>query len=226
MDIPLDPTTTPHYLIQFDNSTTSSIAASQMQSLIPKPNIDMLDSSHLLPPFLHLNSKITFEHEGQYHKGFLTQSSNGVYCFSYKSYINKRHPDWSIPPPNLMSNWHKLCLEGVLVPGHTTHSFVCKSMANFVSAANLIWERPHSLFTALADKHPDRDIWMCRFWEEKNSIISMDTYDTITLVQCHALREKGAPQAIQTGQDDEPTSRQILHRHTWKSRRKNLVKVR
>ncbi len=193
MDIPINPTTTPHYLIQFDNGTTSSIPASKMQSLMPKPDVDMLDSSHLLPPFLCLNLKITFEHEEQYHKGFPTQLSNGVYCFSYKSYINKKHQDWSILLPNLTSNWHELCLEGVLVPGHTTHSFVCESTANFVSAANLIWEYPRSLLTALADKHPDRDIWMRSFWEEKDSIISMDTYNTITLVQYRALRENGTP---------------------------------
>ncbi len=192
MDIPLGPTTTPHYLIQFDNGTTSSIPATKMQSLMPKPDIDILDSSHLLPPFLHLNSKITFKHEGQYHKGFLTQSSNWVYCFSYKSHINKKHPDWSVPLPNLTSNWQELCLEGVLIPSHTTYSFVRKSMANFVSAANLIWEYPRSLLTALADKHHDRDIWMRSFWEEKDSIISIDTYDTITLAQYCALREKGA----------------------------------
>jgi hypothetical protein len=97
-----------------------------------------------------------------------------------------------------MSNWHKLCLEGVLVPGHNTHSFVCKLTANFVSAAYLIWECCRFLFTALVDKHPDRDIWMHSFWEEKDSIISMDTYDTITLAQYCALHEKGAPQAIST----------------------------
>jgi hypothetical protein len=97
-----------------------------------------------------------------------------------------------------MSNWHKLRLEGVLIPGHTTHSFVRKSMANFVSAANLIWECPHSLLTALADKHPDRDIWMRSFQEEKDSIISMDTYDIITLAQYCALCEKGALRAIPT----------------------------
>jgi hypothetical protein len=142
--------------------------------------------------------KITFEHEGQYHKGVLAQSSNGVYCLSYKSYINKKHPDWSVPLLNLTSNWHKLCLEGALIPGHTTHSFVCESMANFVSAANLIWECPHSLLTALVDNHPDCDIWMRSFWEEKDSIISMDTYNTITLAQYRALHEKGILQAILT----------------------------
>jgi hypothetical protein len=71
-------------------------------------------------------------------------------------------------------------------------------MANFVSAASFIWECPCSLLTALADKHPDYDIWMHRFWEEKDSIISMDTYNTITLMQYRALREKGTPRAIPT----------------------------
>ncbi len=68
MDIPIDPATSPQYLILFDNGTTSSIPASKMDSLIPKPNVDMSERSHLLPPFFRLNSKIKFEHEGQYHK--------------------------------------------------------------------------------------------------------------------------------------------------------------
>ena len=134
-----------------------------MDSLIPKPNVDMSERSHLLPPFLCLNLKITFEHEGQYCKGFLTQASNGDYCFSYKSHINKKHPDWSISLPNLTSNWHDLCLQGILVPGHNTTSFVRETTANFVSAANLIWECPCSLLYALDNKHPNRNVWLQSF---------------------------------------------------------------
>jgi hypothetical protein len=44
-----------------------------MASIIPKPPVD-IDSSYsqdsLLPLFLWLNSKITYEHYGQYHKDF------------------------------------------------------------------------------------------------------------------------------------------------------------
>ncbi len=58
MDIPLDPTSFPHYLIQLDIGTTSSIPALRIQSHISKPDVDMLDSSHLLPPILLPNSKI------------------------------------------------------------------------------------------------------------------------------------------------------------------------
>ena len=183
IDIPLNPAVSPQYLIQFDDGSTLSVPASQMESLIPKPAVDMTDSSHLLPPFLRINSKITFEHEGQYHKGFLTQDLNGIYSFCYKSHINKKHPDWSVPLPNLTSTWHKLCLEGVLIPGHNTTSFICKTTAIFVSAANLIWECPRSLLYALANNHPDREVWLQSFWEEKDGIISMDTYETIKLAQ-------------------------------------------
>jgi hypothetical protein len=64
MDIPMDPTSSPHYLILFDDGTTKSIPAADMLFLIPKPPVNTSDSTHRLPPFLQLNSKITFEHDG------------------------------------------------------------------------------------------------------------------------------------------------------------------
>ncbi len=80
------------YTIFFDDGTTVSIPLSQMASLIPPPPITPTTTdgaNSLLPPFLHLNSWITLEHEGQYHKGYLVQL-NGIYWFSYKSHVNKR----------------------------------------------------------------------------------------------------------------------------------------
>ena len=55
MDTPLNPAASPQYLIQFDDGSTLSVPASQMESLIPKQAVDMTDSSHLLPPFLRIN---------------------------------------------------------------------------------------------------------------------------------------------------------------------------
>jgi hypothetical protein len=69
MDTPMDSNQSPHYLVQFDNGTSRSIRFADMPSLIPKPLVNVLDSAHLLPSFLKLNSKITFEHDGHYHKG-------------------------------------------------------------------------------------------------------------------------------------------------------------
>ena len=68
MDIPLDPTISPHYIIKIDDGTTKSVPVSKMSSLILKPSTDPSDSSHLLPPFLHLNFKITYEHHRQYQR--------------------------------------------------------------------------------------------------------------------------------------------------------------
>ena len=62
MDIPLDPNSSPQYLIIFDDGTTQSVPATDMPCLIPKPTTVSPDSTHLLPPFLQPGSKITYEH--------------------------------------------------------------------------------------------------------------------------------------------------------------------
>jgi hypothetical protein len=111
MDIPMDATLSQHYLIQFDDATTKSVPVADMSSLIPKPLADVSDSTHLLLPFLRLNSKITFEHDGQYHKGYITQSPDGVYCFSYKLHMNTKQEDWGVPLPHLPTTWHDLCTD-------------------------------------------------------------------------------------------------------------------
>jgi len=158
MDIPFplevssnssDAVTNLPYTISFDNGTTDSIPLSKMAGLIPPPPIvpstpDGADP--LLPPFLHLNSQITYEHEGQYHKGYLG-IQDGVYRFSFKSHVNKRKEDWGEPLPHLPSTWVDLCVEGILVPGHISHMFLCSPsspsrttfdpVASFISAGDL-----------------------------------------------------------------------------------------
>ncbi len=103
MDIPLDPNSSPQYLIIFDDSLTRAVPATDMPSLIPKPTTVSPDSTHLLPPFLEPGSKVTYEHKGQYHKGFLSQSQDGIFRFSFKSHINKKSKEWGVPLPNLTS---------------------------------------------------------------------------------------------------------------------------
>jgi hypothetical protein len=79
VDITMDPSISPQYLVQFDDGTTKSFPVSKMASLTPKPRDSPSDSSHLLHPFLRLNSKITFKHEGRYHKGYLSKTPDGPY---------------------------------------------------------------------------------------------------------------------------------------------------
>ncbi len=218
MDIPLDPTTSPHYLIRFDDGTAKLVPAFKMPSLIPKPHDTTSDSSHLLPPFLRLNSKITFKHKGQFHKGYLTKSPEGTYCFSYKLHVNKKHPNWSVPLPNLPSTWHNLCTDGILLPSHSITSFIWDKSANFVSAVSLLRECPCSLLTALAATHPDRDTWLLSFREEKDGINSQDTYNILNLAEYRALQEKGAPCAIPTMCVLTIKPDKMLHPHRAKAR--------
>ncbi len=79
------------YTIFFDEGSMVPIPLSQMKKIIPPPPITPYvakGNNSLLPPFLQLNSWITFKHEGEYHKGYLSQY-DGVYRLSYKSHVNK-----------------------------------------------------------------------------------------------------------------------------------------
>ncbi len=88
MSIPLSmaPSDSPSYQILFNNGTSASISLTGMPSLILNPPVPMSaavdssseDSSSLLPPFLSVNSQITYEHKGTYHKGFFTRKLCGV----------------------------------------------------------------------------------------------------------------------------------------------------
>jgi hypothetical protein len=101
MDIPFDPNLSPHYLVLYNDGKLLPIPAASMAALIPKPMVDTLDTSHLLPPFLQVRSIITFEKDSQYHKGYLSHLPNGTYWFSFKSHVSKKHKDWGAPFPNL-----------------------------------------------------------------------------------------------------------------------------
>ncbi len=220
MDIPFPGTSTDSppcnlsYTVLFNNGSTASIPPQDMALLIPPPSVNpssVGDSASsqdsLLPPFLCINSKITYRHEGQYHKGYLTKR-NSSYRFSFKSHVNKKKEDWDVDLPNLVINWVDLCVECILIPGHVSHTFLrlpslstpttFDPVASFVSAINLHLECPPSLLKALADSHPDREVWLCSFFEEKQDIQSMNTYHKITLGEYCALQEKGAPKAIPT----------------------------
>ncbi len=95
-------------------------------------------------------------------------------------------------------------MEGVLVPGHVAHTFLrvpssnstFNPIASFVSAVNLHQECTPSPLKALAAVHPDREVWLQSYYEEKQGIERLATYHKITLGEYQALRENGAPKAI------------------------------
>ncbi len=120
----------PSYQILFDNGTSASILLPNMQSMILTPPVLMTNPAKSLPEYssllllLSLNSQITYEHKGAYHKSFLTCKSCGMYRFSFKTHVKKKSENWGIDLPNLPFNWADLCTEGVLIPGHVAHTFI------------------------------------------------------------------------------------------------------
>jgi hypothetical protein len=99
-----------------------------------------------------------------------------------------------------------MCVEGILLPGHVSHTFLCTPVsptastydpvASFVSTINLHCDCPPTLLQSLADSHPDCDVWLASKKEEKESLESLNTFCRITLNEYRALREKEAPCAI------------------------------
>jgi hypothetical protein len=57
MNIPLNPTSSPHYPIMWDDGTTRSVSATNILSLIPKPAVTTSDSTHCLSPFFQPGSQ-------------------------------------------------------------------------------------------------------------------------------------------------------------------------
>jgi hypothetical protein len=98
--------------------------------------------------------------------------------------MNKKKEDWSIPLPKFPTTWVDLCFKGLLLPGHVSHIFL-RSMvspqrstfnpvASFVSALNLHKECPPTLLKALANSHPDWEVWLQSFNKEKGSLNSLN----------------------------------------------------
>jgi hypothetical protein len=146
-----------------------------------------------------------YEHEGQHPKRYLTKH-DGCYWFSFKSHINKKKEDWGVDLPNLVINLVDICIKGVLNPGQVAHTFLRSPslftpttfdpVASFISTINLHLECPPSLLKAFGNSHPNHEVWLCSFFEEKRGTQSMNTYCKITLGKYCALCKKGAPKAI------------------------------
>ncbi len=71
-------------------------------------------------------------------------------------------------------------------------------VVNIVSAINLHRDCPPSLLQALAASHPDHEVWLQSYYQEKNGIESLGTFKRLTLGEYQALCKKGSPKAIPT----------------------------
>ncbi len=77
------------------------------------------------------------------------------------------------------------------MPGHISHMFLRSAeslhqltfnpVASFVRALNLHKECPPTLLKALANSHPNREVWLQSYQEEKSGLESLNTCQKITL---------------------------------------------
>ena len=157
-----------------------------------------------IPTCLHPNSKVTMDHEGVFHKGYIHLLPEGGFQFVVRRNARSTKIDWSVPLPNFKQSWTTLMGDDILFPGHKTVSSFLRSntlnnapSANFVSAKNLLAPCPPSLVKAIHPSNPDRQVWLDSYAEEKQGLIDHDVYDTISKKQYLALRRSGKiPKAI------------------------------
>lgn len=75
-DIPIDPAQPDselHYMVVFDNGVSRSVPLIDMVDMVLKPPASPVEQSQDrgIPEFYQVGRKITYEYEGQYHKGYM-----------------------------------------------------------------------------------------------------------------------------------------------------------
>jgi len=195
------------YVIHLDNGTTIEMSYEDLvrldspSDLTQTPKAPTFDG---LPSFLQQDSKITLDHNGAYHRGYLHYSDQGGFAFVHRKTARSKRIEWSVPLPDLRQNWPTLVGDDTLIPGHGQISSFLKPnssnnapSAKFVSAKNLLSPCPPSLQQALHPTNPDRHIWLDSYNEEAQGLLDHDVYERISKKDYLALRRSGViPKAI------------------------------
>ena len=197
------PTSKPFaYTILLDDGTTID---STFEDLVKVGSTDQppTDSSDIsifdgLPYFLHNNSKITMDHNGSFHKGYLQYDKATGFQFVVRRNSRSLKVDWCVPLPDFKQNWTTLVAEDIIIPDHKTiSSFLRPSSsnnapsANFVSAKNLLSPCPPSLLKALHPSNPDKKIWLDSYNEEKGGLEAHDVYERISKKTYLTMKRQG-----------------------------------
>jgi len=108
MDIPMPADGedgTQKYLVQFDDGTSTEFPLVDMPSIAQQPPASPIedDGKRDLPEWLFPNCKVTYEYQGEYHKGYMSMK-DGVYRFSYKRHPNVKEEEWGVDIPDLRSH--------------------------------------------------------------------------------------------------------------------------
>ena len=195
------------YVIHLDNGTTIELSYEDLvtrDSPSDPANAPSVPTFDGLPAFLQQDSKITLDHNGAFHRGYLHYSDQGGFAFVHRKTARSKRIEWSVPLPDLRQNWPTLVGDDTLIPGHGQISSFLKPnssnnapSAKFVSAKNLLSPCPPSLQQALHPTNPDRHIWLESYREEAQGLLDHEVYEPISKKDYLALRRSGAiPKAI------------------------------
>eukprot|EP00956_Cyclotella_meneghiniana_P030923 scaffold79637_cov24-Cyclotella_meneghiniana.AAC.1 len=191
------------YTVLLDDNTTHELTYQDLLSPCPDlPAVDPAAASTVwsgIPSrYLHQDAKITLEHDGTYHKGYLNYSQESGFEFIVRRNLRSKKVDFRVPLPNFSRNWTTMLAEETLLFGHTTVSSYLRPgsynnapSANHVSAKNLINPCPPSLAKALHPSNPDRHVWLESYKEEKGGLERLDVYERINKKQYLHLKRTG-----------------------------------
>ena len=116
------------YTIHLDDGTIVEAQFHQLSDPSPtvSPSNDTQSYTNArisgLPHDLQPNSKVTFDHNGAFHKGYLVCSKDHGFSFEYRRHARATKPEWTVPLPNFILNWPNLLAEDLLFPGHSSIS--------------------------------------------------------------------------------------------------------
>ncbi|KAL7459292.1 hypothetical protein ACHAWC_010958 [Mediolabrus comicus] len=197
------------YVVHLDDGTSAEVTYEDLISSMPEhsstPAVDPPTTAFDgLPSFLQQDSKITIDHNGAFHRGYLHYSPQGGFAFVHRKTSRSKRIEWTVPLPDLRQNWPTLLGDDTIIPGHgQISSFLQPNSsnnapsANFVSAKNLLSPCPPSLKQALHPNNPDREVWLKSYQEEAQGLLEHDVYERISKKDYLALRRSGAiPKAI------------------------------
>eukprot|EP00804_Cyclotella_cryptica_P008738 CCRYP_018465-RC/>CCRYP_018465-RC protein AED:0.27 eAED:0.26 QI:0/-1/0/1/-1/0/1/0/969 len=191
------------YTVLLDDNTTAELTFQQLLS--PTETHAPIDPAApatvwagIPSRYLHQDAKITLEHDGVYHKGYLNYSPESGFEFIVRRNMRSKKIDFKVPLPNFAHNWTSLLADETLLFGHTTVSSYLRPgsynnapSANHVSAKHLINSCPPSLLKALHPSNPDRHIWLDSYKEEKGGLERLNVFERITKRQYLQLKRSG-----------------------------------
>ena len=82
-------------------------------SVTMNPSLPVVDS---LPAWLQHGSKVTYNHAGEFHKGFIMIGRDGAARFSCQYQRSSKEESWGVTLPNLITEWPGMSIDNIIQP--------------------------------------------------------------------------------------------------------------